>query len=503
MVVRLRRLGLAAMVVAILVTSAAFPSPSRATGGRYFPETGFAIDSPDFLNLFDRRGGLRTFGYPISREFTLLGFPVQMFQRAIMQRHSDGRVALMNLLHGDLFPFTQVNGAVLPAVDNELIKTAPAVGSPGYDLEIAKWISRTAPDQWSEVSVLFGRTFLNTVTLADAYPAGDGSASLVRGLNLEIWGVPTSKPAYDPRNKQFVYQRFQRGIMHHDRELGRTQGILLADYFKSILMGERIPADLAAEAKSSPYFFQYNPLKANWTDRPNQLPNTNLTRAFEPEPSIIIDAGHGAREIGSSFVFPDGLILREKDLALEVANRTAAILRQGGFRVVQTRTTDAAVNVDLKDLNGDGRVSLTDELQSRLDMANNARGSLLLSVHFNGSVNVNHRGVTVYYNAARTFGRRNQYFSNLVSREVVAALRQAGYDTFDRGVQTDTQALGDGHFYLLGPDAVRPSQMPGALLEALFLTNPQDAQALRDPKIREALARGTAKAIRLYYGQSQ
>jgi N-acetylmuramoyl-L-alanine amidase len=291
--------------------------------------------------------------------------------------------------------------------------------------------------------------------------------------------------------------------MHHDRELDRTQGILLADYFKAILMGEHLPDDLAAEAKSSPYFSQYNPLKAKWTDRPNQLANTDLTRAFEPEPSIVIDAGHGGREIGSSFIFPDGLILREKDLALEVANRTATILREGGFRVVQTRTTDEPANTEMKDLNGDGRVSLTDELQSRLDLANNACGSLLLSIHFNGSVNVNHRGVTVYYNAARTFSRRSLYFSNLVSREVVAGLRQAGYDTHDRGVQTDTQALGDGHFYMLGPGAVRPSQMPGALLESLFLTNPQDAQALRDPRIREALAQGAANAIRLYYGRTE
>ena len=71
-------------------------------------------------------------------------------------------------------------------------------------------------------------------------------------LALEVWGAPTSKPAYDPANRNFIYQRFQRGIMHYDKACGCTQGLLLADYLKALLTGEGLPADLATQAASSP-----------------------------------------------------------------------------------------------------------------------------------------------------------------------------------------------------------------------------------------------------------
>ena len=71
-------------------------------------------------------------------------------------------------------------------------------------------------------------------------------------MNLQLWGLPTSKPAYDPNNHEFIYQRFQRGVMHYDRGCRCTQGLLLADYLKDLLTGVRLPDDLAAQAAGSP-----------------------------------------------------------------------------------------------------------------------------------------------------------------------------------------------------------------------------------------------------------
>src|SRR5258708_18337850 len=88
----------------------------------------------------------------------------------------------------------------------------------------------------------------------------------------------------------------------------------------------------------------------------------------------------------------------------------------------------------------------------------------------------------------------------VVSRDVVTALQGIGFTTMNRGVQTDSQAVGFGsHFYVLGPDAVRPTQMPGALVEGLFLTNEPDATALRDPRTIDTLAHAYAQAVRDYY----
>src|SRR5687767_14070703 len=54
------------------------PSSPRATRVQqgeapFFPETGFRIGSRAFADYFTRRGGLRTFGYPVSNTFRLLG----------------------------------------------------------------------------------------------------------------------------------------------------------------------------------------------------------------------------------------------------------------------------------------------------------------------------------------------------------------------------------------------------------------------------------------------
>jgi hypothetical protein len=101
-------------------------------------------------------------------------------------------------------------------------------------------------------------------------------------ISLEVWGAPISKPRRDPSNTNFVYQRFQRGVMHFDATTGKTQALLLADYLKNILRGRDLPDDLAMAARSSKYFAQYCPTAERWVCRPSELPATDLTFAFEP-----------------------------------------------------------------------------------------------------------------------------------------------------------------------------------------------------------------------------
>jgi len=106
-------------------------------------------------------------------------------------------------------------------------------------------------------------------------------------LNLEIWGLPTSNPAPDPGNGGFIYQRFQRGIMHFRAEASVTEGILVGEYFKSVITGKNLPPDLAADMQGSRYFNQYSPSTVNWLSRPGELPGTDLTGAFEPGTSAV------------------------------------------------------------------------------------------------------------------------------------------------------------------------------------------------------------------------
>jgi len=254
---------------------------------RYFAETGFRVNVDSFWDYFQRRGGVKTFGYPISREFTLMGFGVQMFQRGVLQSMPDGSVARLNLLDAGVMPYTQINFSNFPALDPSLISSTHAVNDPAYAEKAIAFVNANVPDEWDGQKVDFNKTFLSTVSFKDAFPDGRGDEALLPLLNLELWGMPTSKPAYDPNNKSFVYQRFQRGIMHFDASTGVTQGLLLGDYLKSIMTGQNLPSDLDAQAKTSPFYRQYNGGAAGSVARPESLGATNLTGAFEKELTAI------------------------------------------------------------------------------------------------------------------------------------------------------------------------------------------------------------------------
>jgi hypothetical protein len=264
-------------------TPVASPTGVVPRDSRFFAETGYRIENDAFWDYFNRRGGVRIFGFPTSRTMQFLGFTSQFFQRAVFQLGPDGSVRLLNLLDPGLLPYTSFNQATMPPIDPALVAAAPQPGSPGYATAVIAFVRANAPNTFEGQPVNFERLFSSTVTLAVAYPQGGGDPALLPGLNLEIWGVPTSRPARDPNNQNFVYQRFQRGIMHYDASCVCTNGILLADYLKAIITGRNLPSDLAQQAAASPFLRQYNPSKPKWLDRPEQMAGTDLTSAFEPQ----------------------------------------------------------------------------------------------------------------------------------------------------------------------------------------------------------------------------
>ncbi|MCA1646213.1 MAG: hypothetical protein LC797_12405 [Chloroflexi bacterium] len=235
-------------------------APPIVHDDRYFSQTGYRIDNDQVWGFFNQYGGLSTFGYPVSRQFTFLGCPVQMFQRQIIQVCDGQGAALINMLDPDIFPYTQVNGSTFPAPDTTLKNNTPQVGSPTYSDDMNRFIQANVPDTALGQPVNFNQTF-NSLG------------------GLTIWGAPISSPQADPGNANFIYQRFQRGIMHYVVGQG-TQSILLADYLKSILMNKDVPTDLMAQSRETRFFNQYAPGATLWLARPSELPGTDLTFAF-------------------------------------------------------------------------------------------------------------------------------------------------------------------------------------------------------------------------------
>lgn len=252
--------------------------PTLEHDERYFVETGYRVDDDAMWDYFLSRGGLNVFGYPVSRPFRLLGCGVQIFQRTIAQTCEGQGVQLMNVLDPDLFPYTHVNFSTFPEIDVTLKAATPHVGDTDYASAILGFVAATAPDVWNGQPVNFGTTFFSLVT---PEMAGIDDSGLLALVDLEVWGAPISQPSADPNNPGFIYQRFQRGIMHFDASTGQTRGMLVADYLKAILRSVDLPSDLREQASGSRLFAQYCPGAPGWLCRPDDLPGTDLTFAFE------------------------------------------------------------------------------------------------------------------------------------------------------------------------------------------------------------------------------
>jgi len=263
--------------------AAAVGPPSRETEAQAncFPETGFCVTNPLFMEYFRVRGGVRIMGYPISRSFTLEGFEVQFFQRVIMQRQGN-TVQRLNVLDPNVMPMTRANQSIFPGPDPALAAQAPQVGAPDYPRQVVEFVRQVAPDSWGGQPVGFFNLFNTTVPVDVAFPGQTPNPDLVTLLNLEIWGLPTSNPAADPGNGGFIYQRFQRGIMHFRAEVPVTEGILVGEYLKAVMTYRALPPDLAEDMRDSRYRAQYSPGSQGWLTRPAELPSTDLTGAFEP-----------------------------------------------------------------------------------------------------------------------------------------------------------------------------------------------------------------------------
>ncbi len=207
----------------------------------------------------------------------------------------------------------------------------------------------------------------------------------------------------------------------------------------------------------------------------------------------MIDPGHGGPNYSGAYSASTGMI--EKDVNLDVALRLGTLLSAAGYNTILTRYGDYT----LTQFDADTATERRDEIQARVDLANQLDADILVSVHFNGSSATYLRGLEIYYNPDREFGHFNYALAEISRQGLLGAITGAGYDVVDRGVKNDALVGGDPrnpHSWLLGTnDGFRPSLMPGIIAEALFMSNAQDAEQLTRPEMRQAIAEGYKAGI--------
>lgn len=237
---------------------------------------------------------------------------------------------------------------------------------------------------------------------------------------------------------------------------------------------------------------------------------------------VVVDPGHAVDEVGAAAY---GIV--EKESNLDFAVRVAALLRARDVEVILTRTADvraASPGQPPTQLHGWNGQRL--DLQARVDIANAARADAFVSIHSNGSPDPGLRGHEAYYNSSRPFAAANRRLATLLVDGVTAELTAAGITPHSRGVIDDDCLKPFGGrcypLFLLGPSRTtdraevfarggtpeglgfapdqaalvsRPSEVPGALVELLFVSSPEDAALLRNEAARDAMARGVARGI--------
>lgn len=276
--------------------------------------------------------------------------------------------------------------------------------------------------------------------------------------------------------------------------------------------------ETAAQSVPAPELASEAPVLEPVVETPIALP-----AAFARPPVVCLDPGHGGDDRGFTRFFEDGIpAMEEATLALEHAWDLEARLKQRGYDVVMTRETDAAVNIEGRDVNGDGRTAAhdaprlsrnknLDELQARINICNAAKADLLVSMHVNGYSTGTPRGFETWFTRERQFGDRNAVFATLAYAHLKEQLATVGYvlpAEDERGVLPDTTADVQKeqslfrHFIMTGPEVpgvVIASKMPGAIVEALFVSNDGDAAVLSTAEGRNAIVSAYENAIVEYF----
>ncbi len=189
--------------------------------------------------------------------------------------------------------------------------------------------------------------------------------------------------------------------------------------------------------------------------------------------TIAIDAGHGGPDGGATS--KEGVI--EKDITLAIALYLRDYLQEAGAVVRMTREDDR----DLANPNTKGLSKRkTEDLKERAKLIRTENPDMLLSVHLNAIPSPRWDGAQTFYTDKH---QHNETLATLIQEELKRTV-----------VNTDRVAKkADSNLFLL-----RTSEVPTALIEVGFLSNPEEARKLATEAYQKQLAAGIYQGVLRY-----
>jgi N-acetylmuramoyl-L-alanine amidase len=197
--------------------------------------------------------------------------------------------------------------------------------------------------------------------------------------------------------------------------------------------------------------------------------------------TICLDPGHGGRDPGNRL--PGR---QEKDYTLRLAFELRDQLRQAGFKVVLTRSSDKAI-----------------ERSDRPDLARRAGADMFVSLHFNATENgrAEARGSEVYCltpagaasTNARGEGAQTGAFAGNRTNGKNLLLAYQIQKSLVRTLQSEDRGVRRARFEVL-----REANMPAVLIEAGFLSHPEEGEKIFTAEYRRRMARAITEGIQSY-----
>ena len=269
------------LLIATSLATASGTATAQSAGMR--TDAGFQLSDPTIASYFHQHGGDAAIGNAISNPMQLLGRRVQLFERVPLEVRADGSVGPLSLLEGDLLSLTAVAGrGMMP--DPILLARVPDPGIARYHQLASAYLDSAAPDTWNGEPVRFNSRFRSAVHCSDMTVVAACDAVAAFDAATDLWGLPIGTPFADPRNANYVYLRFQRGVMVYSSAASDTQWLLLGKLFKQILLGTGLPDDALTQIEASPnlarFYAQYDPLAPDSVARPGDVLGTSLSGAF-------------------------------------------------------------------------------------------------------------------------------------------------------------------------------------------------------------------------------
>jgi N-acetylmuramoyl-L-alanine amidase len=209
--------------------------------------------------------------------------------------------------------------------------------------------------------------------------------------------------------------------------------------------------------------------------RPHRVPNVGNLE------TVVLDPGHGGHDKGAVCRYGN-----EKDFALDVARKLRALLQTKGLRVIMTREGDYFVPLDV-----------------RAQIANAARNSIFVSIHFNATnddpdatgfeiFSFTPRGAPSTSDNAVTPTSLSVQAGNVVDNQSLA-LSACTYHSllghipeFDRGIKRARFAV------------LRLTRVPAVLIEGGFLTERGESKLIANKDWRAKLAGAISVGIENY-----